>query len=95
MVVTESLEPLNELIIAMGKYLGDKYTVHHMSGEDKLNKYHNIAVIDNDLQIAAFLKAPRSFLVEPEDGFCSQARVVDILTAEALKTISIEVEKLA
>ena len=90
MVAVEVPESLNELITAMGKHLGDKYTVHHMEGEDTLNEYHNIVVIDNDIRVSAWIKAPRPFVIKSEDDLRSY---VEIMSREALKTISIEVEK--
>lgn len=89
MVVAENLESLDELIIAMGKHLGDKYTVHHMSGEDTLNECHNIAVTDNDIGVAAFLKVDRPFVIKSEN---SLSQLVEWLSDMALKSISIVAE---
>lgn len=86
MVGTETLESLNELITAIGKHLGDKYTVRHLPVEDKKNEYHNIAVIDNDIRVAAFIKAPRPLVIKTGDGISSLA---EWLSDEALKSISI------
>jgi len=90
MVITETLESLNELIVAMGKHLGDKYTVHHMSGEDKKNESHNIAVIDNNIRVSAFMKVPRPFVIKSEGDL---NRWAEIMSREALKTISMGVSE--
>ena len=87
--VTEVPKSLNELITAVGKQLGGKYTVHHMPGEDKKNKSHNIAVIDNDIGVAAYIQVPRPFGIKSEDELVPYVKVV---CHEALKSISIVAE---
>ena len=93
MAVTKVPESLNKLITAIGRILGDKYTVCHTPGEHPLIEDHRVAVIDNDLHVTASITVPRRLVRDAEDDPRMQTKIASIISDQALRSISLKVEE--
>lgn len=92
MVETRAFEPLNKLTIAIGKILGGKYTVHHSPGKHTSGS-HNITAINNETRVGVFIEVPHNLVVVSGNDLALRTRLASIMSKEALRPISIEMEE--